>query len=154
FSGDINPTNGDILINDVGNDKWEEVDRLVKGANYGWPTAEGNSTNPAFTNPLFEYPHNGNGAAITSGAVYISKPFPASYSGQYFFADLVQDNIRLLNPATGQATVWATNLSFPTDLKLGPDGNIYWSQISPFGAIYKISYVGVANRPPTAATSA
>jgi glucose/arabinose dehydrogenase len=156
FSGNIKPGTNDVLVNDVGNAAWEEVDRLVKGGNYGWPNAEGNSTNSAYINPLFTYPHNGAGACIVGGVVYTGAAFPSTYSGQYFIADLVQGNIRTVNPTTGQATVFATNVSSPTDIDMGPDGNLYWSQISPFGAIFKISFNGSnpTDRAPTAVASA
>jgi glucose/arabinose dehydrogenase len=153
FSGNINPANGDILVNDVGNATWEEVDRIVKGGNYGWPLAEGNSTNPSFINPLFTYNHNGSGAAATGGTFYTGNTFPSSYDGMYFVGDVVTGNIRLLDPATGQATIWATGASGTTDLDIGPDGSLYRTQISPFGAVFKIAFTGNVNRPPLAAAT-
>ena len=33
--------NGQLLVADVGQDTWEEVDLVTAGANYGWPNAEG-----------------------------------------------------------------------------------------------------------------
>ncbi|HEY2414854.1 MAG TPA: PQQ-dependent sugar dehydrogenase [Pirellulaceae bacterium] len=154
FSGNVNPGTNDVLVNDVGNAAWEEVDRLVKGGNYGWPNAEGTSTNSAYINPLFTYPHNGAGACVVGGVFYTGTAFPASYAGQYFIADLVQGNIQTVNPTTGQGTVFGTNVSSPTDVDMGPDGNLYWSQISPFGAIFKISFTGSTDRAPTAVASA
>ena len=45
FTFAIDPTNGRIHINDVGEVTWEEVNLGVAGSNYGWPQTEGN--NPA-----------------------------------------------------------------------------------------------------------
>ncbi|MBW8884538.1 MAG: PQQ-dependent sugar dehydrogenase, partial [Planctomycetia bacterium] len=155
FSGGIEPGTNEVFVDDVGNETWEEVNHLVKGGNYGWPLAEGISTNSSFVNPLFTYNHNGHGAAVVGGTFYSGATFPASYSGQYFVGDLVQGVIRLINPDTGAGTTWATGAPLPTDLETGPDGSLYWSSIGPnFGAIYKISYVGNANRPPLAADTA
>jgi glucose/arabinose dehydrogenase len=155
FSGGIKPGTNEVFVDDVGNDTWEEVNRLVKGGNYGWPLAEGMSSDPSFVNPLFTYNHNDAGAAVVGGTFYSGGTFPASYSGQYFIADLVQGVMRVVNPDTGAATTFATGLALPTDVETGPDGSMYWSSIGPdFGAIFKISYVGNANRPPHAAASA
>jgi glucose/arabinose dehydrogenase len=154
FSGNVQPGTNEVFVNDVGNSAWEEVDRLVKGGNYGWPNAEGNSTNSAYINPVFAYPHDGAGACIVGGVFYTGTAFPSSYAGQYFFADLVQGNIRVLNPSTGQVSVWATGISSPTDLDMGPDGNLYYTQIAPSGVVFKISSSGSANRTPTAVASA
>ena len=53
---------GRLLIGDVGGNvastAIEELDLGVRGANYGWPNVEGTSTNPAYTNPIYSYPHN------------------------------------------------------------------------------------------------
>ncbi len=155
FSGGIKPGTNEVFVDDVGNNTWEEVNRLVKGGNYGWPLAEGMSNDPQFINPLFTYNHNGNGAAVVGGTFYSGATFPASYSGQYFIADLVQGVMRVVNPDTGAATTFATGLALPTDVETGPDGSVYWSSIGPdFGAIYRISYVGNANRPPHAVANA
>ena len=69
FSGGVEPGTNNVFVNDVGNNTWEEVNRLVKGGNYGWPLAEGMSDNPNFVNPLFTYNHNGEGAAVDGGTV-------------------------------------------------------------------------------------
>jgi glucose/arabinose dehydrogenase len=39
----IDPTNGRIHVNDVGQDAWEEVNHAIAGANFGWPATEGNT---------------------------------------------------------------------------------------------------------------
>src|ERR1700752_1969383 len=49
---------GKLFIADVGQSTIEEVNLGQKGANYGWPNAEGPSANPAFTNPIAFYDHS------------------------------------------------------------------------------------------------
>ena len=44
---------GDFFIADVGQSSVEEINAGVKGANYGWPTSEGPSSNPEFHKPDF-----------------------------------------------------------------------------------------------------
>ena len=71
---------GALLIGDVGQDRWEEVDYEPAnrgGRNYGWRNREGAHNNvmsqpPAYlplTDPIHEYDHAA-GASITGGFVY------------------------------------------------------------------------------------
>ena len=89
---------GRLYIGDVGgNDNstsQEELDVAIRAANYGWPNVEGISSNPAYTNPIYSYPHNGRDASITGGFVYHGTQFPSSYQGSYFFADYTQNWIK------------------------------------------------------------
>src|SRR5262245_14417106 len=84
FSGTRQPASSQIYINDVGGATWEEINRLQKGGNYGWPLAEGTSTDPSFINPIYVYSHGGGGAAIVGGTFGTGTAFPATYTGQYF----------------------------------------------------------------------
>src|SRR5205085_1334007 len=111
--------------------------------NYGWPLAEGASTNSAFINPVYTYSHNGAGAAATGGTFYHGTNFPAIYQNNYFVADVAQDTIRYIHPDDGDAFVFATNVANPSDLDVGPDGSIYYTSVKPGAAgIFKITYLG------------
>ena len=129
-----------FFIGDVGgNDNAtaiEEVNLTVRGANYGWPNDEGNSTNPAYTNPIYTYAHNGRDAAITSGFVYHGTQFPSSYQGSYFFADYTQNWIkRLTFDANGNVTS-AVNFVPADGSADGPYGDIVYLTEGPEGALY------------------
>src|SRR4051794_13391414 len=41
FTFAFHPATGEMLINDVGQNTWEEIDEGRAGANYGWPDTEG-----------------------------------------------------------------------------------------------------------------
>jgi glucose/arabinose dehydrogenase len=157
FTGRMLPGTSRLFVNDVGSNLWEEVDQAAKGGNFGWPLAEGLSTNPTFVNPLYTYSHNGQGAAIAGGEFYTGTQFPASYQGKYFFGDYVQGFIRTLDINTGVATDFATSVNIPVDFDMAPDGGLYWLSLGPGsdtnGAIYKISYAS-GNHPPVAVASA
>jgi len=128
FTTAVQRSTGRLLINDVGQDTYEEINQGTAGANYGWPDDEGVSSNPAFTDPIYAYAHGGNACAITGGAFYESDvlTFPAGYYGQYFFADYCAGWIQRLNPATGTVNSFATGIGSPVDLKVGPDGALYY----------------------------
>ena len=131
FTFAVQPGTGRILINDVGELTFEEIDDGVAGSNYGWPFTEGFSGLPQFRNPLFAYGHGftpDTGCAIAGGAFYNPpiQQFPANYVGKYFFADLCIGWIRVLDLATNTTTAFATGINFPVDLKTGPDGALYY----------------------------
>ncbi|MGH7426665.1 MAG: PQQ-dependent sugar dehydrogenase, partial [Candidatus Methylomirabilales bacterium] len=115
FTFAIQPTSGRMLINDVGQDEWEEINEGAAGSNYGWPETEGPTSDPRFRGPVFAYPHSGpvSGCSIV-GAAFYNPPvqqFPPSYSGDYFFADYCGGWIRKLDPEDGDAvTGFATGL--------------------------------------------
>jgi glucose/arabinose dehydrogenase len=144
FTFDVRRTSGAILINDVGNGGWEEVNSGGAGRNFGWPATEGATSNPAYTTPVFAYPHAGGtsgGCAITGGAFYdpASQQFPASYVGKYFFADYCNGWMRKLDPANGTATVFATGLNGVVDIRVGPEGALYYLARGN-GSVGRISY--------------
>lgn len=131
FTFAFQPGTGRMFINDVGEVTWEEINDGIAGSNYGWPTSEGVTSNPAFRSPLFVYAHGSSGTtgcAIAGGAFYnpATVQFPADFVGKYFFADLCSGWIRVFNPATGTASGFATNISNPVDLKVSADGSLYY----------------------------
>ncbi len=121
---------GRMLINDVGQNTWEEIDDGAAGANYGWPVTEGPTDDPRFVSPRFAYEHGNDGTrgcAITGGTFYDppTERFPADYRGDYFFADFCGGWIRRLDLASGQALPFASDADLPVDLETGTDGALW-----------------------------
>jgi glucose/arabinose dehydrogenase len=123
----------------VGEQTWEEINRLKRGAKYGWPRYEGPEGSARFEKPIFAYKHDSlpntpsstSGCAITGGTFYYppagaSTPFPAMYEGDYFFADFCNGWIRRLEADGERVRPFANGASFPVDLKVGPDGGLYY----------------------------
>ena len=103
----------ELFINDVGETTWEEINDGLAGANYGWPTTEGSTTNPNFKSPRYAYNHSTGACAITGGAFYapLTNQFPSDYVNDYFFADYCAGWIRKLDPAAGNTvTTFATGI--------------------------------------------
>jgi glucose/arabinose dehydrogenase len=150
-----------MLINDVGQSNWEEVNPGTAGANFGWPTTEGDfdpAVRPTFTRPRYAYPHSGGtttGCAITGGAFYTpaTATFPAGYQGMYFFADFCSGWIKYVDPTVVQpyplqptaAVNFASGVNGPVDLKVWTDGALYYLARGS-GAVYRVQY---GNSPPT-----
>jgi glucose/arabinose dehydrogenase len=134
----FDPVTGDLIHADVGQNNVEEIDRIIKGGNYGWAVKEGdflfNMTNgpagPAGTigappgnrsvgspagmidpisGPMGTLEYDHNeGISITGGFVYRGKAIPELY-GKYVFGDL----------ALKTAPVRADGRLFYADLQLG-----------------------------------
>ena len=144
------PGTGRLFVNDVGQNTWEEInDATTGGLNFGWPTAEGNSTNPAFTNPIYIYGHAsqiGQGCAITGGTFFnpASTNYPSSYTGKYFFIDYCGNWIDVLTLSGSLVTRanFGSNIGGnPVSVITGPDGNLYFLSRSN-AAVYRIEYSG------------
>jgi glucose/arabinose dehydrogenase len=153
FNFGFNPSNGDMLINDVGEGTWEEINDGVPGANYGWPSTEGSTTNPSFVSPLYVYNHSSGQCSIVAGCFYspTNVQFPSTYVGRYFFGDYCAGWMRVLNPATGTASNFGTGFSGLVDTKTANDGSLYYLQRgsgSNTGALYRVTY-GSGSQPPT-----
>jgi glucose/arabinose dehydrogenase len=133
FTFTFQPGTARLFINDVGQSTWEEINDGVAGSNYGWPVAEGPASppNPNFRDPIFYYGHGSSsttGCAIVGGAFY-NPPvlqFPNRFVGKYFFADLCTGWIRVLDPSNNTASDFASEISSPVDLHVGPDGALYY----------------------------
>jgi glucose/arabinose dehydrogenase len=151
FTFAIQPGTGWMLINDVGETSWEEINEGRAGANYGWPDAEGRSDNPDFTNPIYTYSH-ADGKAIVGGTFYnppagAGQPFPASYAGDYFFMDFGRTWIRRLDNGRGTPQEFATRtVGKGVDLDVGPDGSLYYLARGVEGVtrpgVFRIRYTG------------
>ena len=141
---------GALIVGDVGQGAWEEVDYEPAGRggnNYGWRNREGAHDNvttapPAFqplVDPIFEYPHP-TGFSITGGFVYRGTALGSTYRGRYFFGDFVSAKIwsvaLTVNPVTGGAT--ASDLREHTGA-LTP-GNVSAFGVDAAGELYFVDY--------------
>uniref|UniRef100_A0A2R9BSE7 Glucose/Sorbosone dehydrogenase domain-containing protein n=1 Tax=Pan paniscus TaxID=9597 RepID=A0A2R9BSE7_PANPA len=102
---------GRLFCGDVGQNKFEEVDLVERGGNYGWRAREGfecydrslcanTSLNDLL--PIFAYPHT-VGKSVTGGYVYRGCEYP-NLNGLYIFGDFMSGRLMSLqeNPGTGQ----------------------------------------------------
>ena len=103
---------GVMMIGDVGQDAWEEVDVEPAGAggrNYGWSRMEGSHCYPPGSScdqsglilPIAEYDHRA-GCSLTGGFVYRGTALP-ELRGTYFYGDYCTGLIRSLRVVNGGA---------------------------------------------------
>jgi glucose/arabinose dehydrogenase len=95
---------GQLWCGDVGQDKHEEVDVIVRGGNYGWNYREASfpfredapPPGAKFIEPVWDYPRT-EGISITGGLVYRGTRYP-DLIGCYLFADYVYGRLWALRP--------------------------------------------------------
>ena len=136
---------GALWIGDVGQDTWEEVDRVPRGfglTNFGWRVWEGRSRyTPGQTPsppgklvfPVWVYHHGDDGCSITGGYVYRGKSVPAM-RGRYVFGDFCSGKV--WSYSGGKATQFA---SVPQLSSFGEDaaGELYATSLN--GQIFKLA---------------
>ena len=123
----VQPGTGRMVIADVGQELFEEIDEAAAGANYGWPVAEGLAgSRPEFAKPLHAY-NRALGTCI-SGVVFYNPPklqFPAGFTGRLIFADFSAGWLRVLDPAQpAESAPFAKRLPNPVDLAVEADGSL------------------------------
>jgi uncharacterized repeat protein (TIGR03806 family) len=90
---------GELWAGDVGQNKWEEVDIIKRGGNYGWNRMEADTvfrdnvklSRGDHEGPVAIYGRQW-GWSITGGYVYRGKQFP-ELIGKYFYGDYVSGNL-------------------------------------------------------------
>ncbi len=154
---------GDILIGDVGQTRWEELNLIPRGTsgqNFGWPIFEGRDNNDGgvsqgpgtLTEPVYVYPNtrlnnpnenpNYPGASVIGGVVYRGCAMP-EIRGTYLFTDwqgkwfqsfnVNGSSIINIEDRTGEMTDQGRVTSFGTDAR----GEIYMCAQTQ-GALYKV----------------
>lgn len=89
----VDSTNGNIFVGNNGQDLWEQVYLVERGANYGWSVYEGGHLFYAnrklgptpVSKPLFDHPHS-ESRSLTGGVVYHGKKLP-ELTGAYLYGD-------------------------------------------------------------------
>jgi glucose/arabinose dehydrogenase len=139
---------GRLIVADVGQDQWEEVDIVHAGDNLGWNVFEGrhcfrdNSRceDQAFVQPVYEYGRD-DGSSITGGVVYTGSEIP-ELRNHYVFGDFVSGRL------------WAMTLpktrSDPGPVELRALGRWMWQPVAMTrdaeGNVYVVDYRGSVYR--------
>jgi Glucose / Sorbosone dehydrogenase len=145
---------GDLVIGDVGQGNWEEIDFAPtsasrgRGANFGWSCWEGrevfgncSSLPTNHSPPVWQYSHS-RGCSITGGYV-VRDPALAPLAGRYVYGDVCAAPLWSLVLATpdGQDDR-QVGLSVPSLYSFGEDacGRVY--ALSGAGPVYRLQVAG------------
>jgi glucose/arabinose dehydrogenase len=143
---------GDLLIGDVGQEDWEEIDYdpapdAGRGENFGWDCREGGNGHPTaaacpgpFTEPILEYAHpsTGSGAAAVTGGYVVRDPSVGDLYGRYLYADVYVGEIRSLVPGLpGASGDRSEGLSVGVPVSFGEDA---------CARVYVVSLLGTVQR--------
>jgi glucose/arabinose dehydrogenase len=144
----FDPVTGALLIGDVGQDQFEEVDDLPRGkqagANLGWSAFEGDARfnedqkAPGAVRPILTYGRD-RGCSITGGYV-VRDPALATLYGRYIYGDFCLGELRSLIPAIPKAKDdKALGVSVPGLSSFGEDsaGHIYATSLQ--GPVYRLA---------------
>jgi glucose/arabinose dehydrogenase len=140
---------GRILIGDVGQDRFEEVDdegrRSLRGANFGWNHFEGrhvyNGATPLveghYEPPIFEYSHS-HGCAIIGGDVVRNRKLRSLF-GRYLYTDNCAGNLKSFVPHRRDGRhnrALGIHVDFPSSIGEGARGRLYVTSLS--GPVYRL----------------
>ena len=126
----VDPSNGDLWETENGPGSDDEVNLIEPGGNYGWPDQLGPGGEPAFIDPVLDFPEVivPTGCAVWRGDLY----FGAYGTGLLY---------RLpLPPASDAHAVVVNDMGAGvTDLEVGPDGDLY---VATTDAIWRLDAPG------------
>ncbi len=141
---------GRLIVADVGQNNWEEIDIVGKGFNLGWNKKEGSHCYPPNTfclssdliDPIYEYGRE-DGASVTGGYVY-NGPNP-QLKNKYIFGDFVSGHLWALElpkkyiPNKSKAKAYSLGVFKSGISTFGRDneGNVYVADLFA-GIIYRI----------------
>jgi glucose/arabinose dehydrogenase len=143
----VDQTTGDLWVGDVGQDRYEEIDKIpagVAGANLGWSCREGPagynasrcSATTTYLEPVWTYGRD-YGSTVTGGFVYRGSRYAGELAGAYLGADFGSGRVFVgaVGGSGGLETVGHLDAitSFGED-----DGHELWA-VTYDGGLYELS---------------
>ena len=139
---------GDLWAGDVGQNVWEEVDRIERGKNYGWNIKEGpdcfgqdSCADAELVDPRAFY-RNINSASVIAGLVYRGTAIPA-IAGMLVYTDFYSSTLSGVGVTGDPVMLGDTGIRGLVTFAEAADGELYALDYQ--GGIYKL----VAARPRT-----
>ncbi len=136
---------GELWAGDVGQDRWEELDVIEGGGNYGWNAMEGNHCfrppdncrKEGMVPPVWEYPLEDGACSVIGGYVYRGAAIPR-LTGVYVYGDFCTGQVFGLRR---EAAGFSNHLLADTGLRIASfgqdhDGELYL--LSPGEGIHRL----------------
>lgn len=124
----VHPESGTLFQTENGEQTWDEINRIVRGGNHGWPMVEGPEPTPnaAWVDPLRTYAPT----APTGCAFWHGEHYPASWQDTLFVGEWNTGDVRALTLDAQGTSVVADRIFHDRSgsayaLANGPDGNLW-----------------------------
>ena len=153
-----------LYVGDVGDIVWEEVNRIERGANFGWPLREGpcpkgkrrpcDPLPEGLTDPVVAYTHpleNWKDSNSITALAYCDGPdLPPIYQDGLFFADYNERSLSFVSGARGENGIqrFSDNIGKLTDMGCRDDG-LYLLDMET-GKLFQVYHTGAPNQIPAA----
>ena len=131
----VDPGDGTLWETENGPDVDDEVNRIERGGNYGWPLVTGRSNDDDFVQPVVVFPDT---IAVTGCTVVDGDLYFGSFDGRLWRLPGAQQD-------TGDVEEIARLDAGVTDVALGPDGLLY---IATNDAILRMAPIGRRSAEP------
>jgi glucose/arabinose dehydrogenase len=122
FGFDFDSSNGRLIATEAGPSSDDEINIIVKGGNYGWPTCTGSCSphKPAFIDPIVDF-----NPVVTPTGIATVEP-NVYYFGEWNTGNLVRLNITSTGSVVAMTQVY-TQSGGIIAVELGPHGKLYYS---------------------------
>jgi uncharacterized repeat protein (TIGR03806 family) len=132
---------GELWAGDVGQNLWEEVDRVELGGNYGWDIKEGpdcfnreTCDDAALVDPVVAY-RNISVASVVAGVVYRGAQHPG-LRGRLLYTDFYRGDIFGVRAGEDPVLLASTGVRGLSSFAEDRDGEVY--AVGYFGGIYRL----------------
>ena len=120
FGFDFDPSNNRLIATEAGPTSHDEINIIVKGGNYGWPTCSGICHNPSFIDPVVDL----NPVVTPTGIATVAP-------NTYYFGEWNTGNLMRLN-LTQTGSVISMNQVYNQNggviaVEMAPNGKLYFS---------------------------
>lgn len=146
----VDPASGRLYQHEHGPRGGDEVNVIVRGANYGWPVAsKGRDYSGAAISPFETYKGMRDGIVVwvpsiaPSGLAVVSGPMFPEWRGDLLVGALVNEEVRRIDMANGRPG--AQSNAFPQikarirDVRIAPDGAIWVTTDEDSGRVIRVS---------------
>jgi len=122
FGFDFDPSNGRLIATEAGPSSDDEINIIVKGGNYGWPTCTGpcSPRNPSFIDPIVDF----NPVVTPTGIVTVEPN--VYYFGEWNTGNLVRLNLTSTGSVVSMTQVY-TQSGGIIAVEMGPNNKLYYS---------------------------